>query len=151
MLFLVPGTALGATLTNGGLGQPARDSQKFSVAVCNTDTQTLTQSVPVVVTVGGQTVQTSSASPIAPGACAHTYVLYSALGMQPGQAYQVTVVIDPGHTVIGNTNNQATYMGVTIPTQVGVAGTPQIQQQTISQLASLLAALQNLINLLLRR
>lgn len=106
--------AAGVNLYNGGFGQIAGNTQKFGVAVCNGGTQTVTQSVPITVAVGGQTATAVSAPPIKPKACAYSYLTYSALNMQAGKTYSVTVTIDPGRTLISNSNNQTVY-GVTVP------------------------------------
>jgi hypothetical protein len=42
--------------------------------------------------------------------------------MQAGQTYSVSVTIDPTHSVISNTNNQATY-SVTVPATATAAAT----------------------------
>jgi hypothetical protein len=106
--------AASVTLTNGGLGQIAGNTQNFGVAVCNGGSATVSQSVPVAVTVGSQTGSILSASSIKAGACAYSYLAYSTFGMQAGNTYSVAVTIDPQHTVITNTNNQTTY-SVTVP------------------------------------
>jgi CARDB len=118
--------AAGITLTNGGLGQAASTPNQFGVAVCNTGATALSQSVPVSVTVNGQSQTISSASSIAVGACAYAYLPYSQFNMQPGTSYTAQVVIDPGATVISNTNNSASY-SITVP---GTPATADVSAQS---------------------
>jgi hypothetical protein len=106
--------AAGVVLTNGGLGQVAANPSQFGVAACDGGTKTVNQSVPISITVNGQSATISSAASIAPGACEYSYIPYSQLGMQAGQTYSVAVTIDPQKTLISNSNNQATY-SVTVP------------------------------------
>lgn len=122
--------ATGVDLYNGGFGQAADNTQGFGVAVCNGGTKTVAQSVPVSVAVGGQTATTLSASSIKPSGCEYSYLNYSDLAMQAGKTYSVTVTIDPGRTLISNTNNQATY-AVTVPgTPVAVAPSENAAHET---------------------
>lgn len=101
--------AAGVTLTNGGLGQVATNHQQFGVAVCNGGKASVAQSVPVSISANGVTVSVASVAPIAAGQCAYTYVTYSGLNMAAGGTYSVSATIDPNHTVITNSNNQASY------------------------------------------
>jgi imidazole glycerol phosphate synthase subunit HisF len=101
--------AAGVNLYNGGFGQVAGNAQNFGVAVCNGGTSAVTQSVPVSITVGSQTVSVSSAASIAAGKCEYTYLPYGQLGMQAAGTYSVTVTIDPNRSLISNINNQSTY------------------------------------------
>lgn len=101
--------AAGINLYNGGLGQVASNPSQFGVAICNGGKATVAQSVPVAVAVNGQTMTLSSPSSIAASACSYIYSNYSQFGMQAGKSYSVAVTIDPQHTAITNSNNQATY------------------------------------------
>lgn len=114
-------SAAGVSLTNGGLGQLAANTQQFGAAVCNTTTNAFTGSVPVSITVGSETIIVSTTPSISGGQCEYTYVNYSRFGMQGGQTYSVAVTIDPQHTVISNTNNEATYM-ITVPGVLAQSG-----------------------------
>lgn len=137
--------AAGVTLTNGGLGQVAGNTQSFGVAVCNGGASAVSQSVPVTVSSNGQTATVSSAAPIAAGVCTYSYVNYGALGMAAGQAYSVSVTIDPNKTVISNSNNQATY-SVTVPPATVAAANPgatTASTQPTSFLATIGAAFAN--------
>ena len=100
--------AAGTGLYNGGLGQVAGNTQSFGVAVCNGGAKALTQPVPVSIMVNGLAITTISASPIAAGSCAYSYVAYSSFQMSPGKAYQVAVAI-------GSSKQPATYL-ITVPT-----------------------------------
>lgn len=121
--------AAGYTLTNGGLGQIAGNTANFGVAVCNGGKTATTASVPMAVTANGVGITTNSASNIAAGACAYTYLPYSEFNMQAGKAYDVSVAIDPNHTAITNTNNQTSYT-VTVPSSTGNAGTADVNAQS---------------------
>ena len=121
--------AAGINLNNGGLGQIASDPSRFGVAVCNGGKSVVTQSVPVSVSVGGQTTSLSSPTPIQVGSCSYAYATYGQLGMQSGKSYSISVTIDPQHTTISNTNNQATYtvqvpgaIRTTAQTETGTSG-----------------------------
>lgn len=124
--------AAGITLTNGGLGQAASNPSQFGVAVCNTGATALAQSVPVSVTVNGQSETVSSAASIAVGSCAYSYLPYSEFNMQPGTSYTAQVTIDPNATVISNTNNSASY-SITVP---GIPGTADVSAQSGNFLAA---------------
>lgn len=106
--------ATGVILHNGGLGQTAGDTKNFGVAVCNGGTKAVTQSVLVSVSANEATADIASASSIAAHKCEYTTVAYAAFNMQAGQSYQVSVTIDPKHTIISNTDNQASY-NITVP------------------------------------
>lgn len=106
--------AAGINLYNGGFGQIAGDTQNFGVAVCNGGEKTVDQPALVSVAVAGQTAAVLSASPLPQGSCGYSYLNYSQLGMQAGGTYSVTATIDPGHTLISNSNNQAVYR-ITVP------------------------------------
>ncbi len=114
LLVLSAGSALAATitLTNGGLGQVASNPQQFGVAVCSS--QTLSQSVPVNITVVGKTATINSVPMIKSGACEYSYVDYAQFGMEAGKTYDVDVVIDPQHSISSNSNNETVY-SVTVP------------------------------------
>jgi hypothetical protein len=149
LMFLIASSAFAATftLTNGGLGQAAANTQQFGVAVCNKSTANLTQPVPVVVTTNGESATISSASTIQAGSCEYSYLPYSQLGMKSGVAYAVSVTIDPQDSVISNSDN-ATVYNVTVPGQVAVAvnNTPAQSNLTAdiaSQFANPLVSLWN--------
>jgi hypothetical protein len=128
--------AAGITLTNGGLGQVANNPLSFGVAVCNGGTATVTQSVPIDISVNGAATTVSSPSPLAAGACGYSYVDYSQLNMAGGQNYEVTVTIDPGHTVM-SANNQASY-SITVPQVTASAtGTTQVAVEHVGFLANI--------------
>lgn len=117
--------AASVTLTNGGLGQVASNPSQFGVAVCNGGTKAISQSVPVSVSVNGQTANISSTASIAAGSCQYSYVPYSELDMQAGKTYSVSATIDPQKTLITNSNNQATY-SVTVPGAQSAATQPEM-------------------------
>jgi len=106
--------AAGVTLTNGGLGQSAGNASQFGVAVCNGGKTSVTASVPVSVSANSVNATVDSASSIAAGACAYTYLPYNQFGMKAGSTYTVSVTIDPNHTMATNANNQTSY-SVTVP------------------------------------
>ena len=133
--------AAGTILSNGGLGQVAGNTQSFGVAVCNGGTATVAQSVPISVTSNGQSASVPSNAPIAPGVCTYSYVNYNALNMSAGGTYSVNVTIDPSHTVISNTNNQANY-SVTVPGGP-VAVAPETNAQPVGFIAVIGAAFAN--------
>jgi hypothetical protein len=114
--------AAGVSLHNGGLGQAAQNTQSFGVAVCNDGTQALNQTVPISVTANDKTVTVPSAASIKPGNCAYSYLTYAPFGMWAGTTYSVSVTIDPDHSVITGSNNQASY-SVTVP-KASVAAAP---------------------------
>ena len=132
----LPALSLAAsiTLTNGGLGQIAGNTAEFGIAVCNGGATALSASVPVSVTANGVNASVSSASSIAPGACAYTYLPYSQFNMQAGETYTVAVAIDPNHTAITNANNETSY-SVTVPSAAQAsqdmqAGTADVSAQS---------------------
>jgi|GEM_PF-2437709 hypothetical protein len=134
--------AAGVALTNGGLGQIANSPQQFGIAVCNGGAQALTNSVPVAVVVGDKNATIPSASSIAPKQCAYSYAPYSQFDMQPGQTYSVNVAIDPQHSVITNTDNQATY-SVTVPSQEAATNGAGLTADASDQLSNPFAAVWN--------
>lgn len=145
--FAMAGVAFAATgsiLTNGGVGQVAGNSQSFGVAVCNGGTTATSLAVPVLVSANGASVTASSEPSIQPDACAYTYVDYSQFGMTAGQTYSVVATIDPGHTVIKNSDNAATYT-VTMPSaqMAAAAGDNTVADQSTNFLATIGAAFVN--------
>ncbi len=73
LALLTPALSLaaGVVLSNGGFGQAAGNPQNFGVAVCNHGTETVTQSVPVSVTVGDRSTSIMSGAPIKAGTCSY--------------------------------------------------------------------------------
>lgn len=107
--------AAGMTLVNGGLGEVASQPSSFGVSICNQGATALTTPVPVLVTSNGESATVNSMAPIAPGACAYSYLAYGQLGMTAGNTYSVIVTIDPNDTVIANTTAQTASYSVTVP------------------------------------
>jgi hypothetical protein len=131
--ILIPAAtfAAGISLNNGGVGQVASNPSQFGISVCNNGSAAVTQSVPVSVSVNGQTATVQSAAPIAGGACAYAYLDYSQFGMQAGNTYSASVTIDPQKTAITNSDNQASY-SVAVPGAgaQGTAGTADVNAQS---------------------
>jgi hypothetical protein len=121
--------AAGIVLTNGGLGQVASNPSQFGVAVCNGGSATVNQSVPISISVNGQTTTISSAASIAPGACQYSYTSYAQFSMQSGKTYSANVTIDPQKTLITNNTNQASY-SVTVPGSTQPAPTADVNAQS---------------------
>ena len=85
-----------ASVTAGSIGQRANDASTFGIAVCNTGDAAQTASVPVAVTANGTTISAQSASPIAAGTCAYTYLSYASFAMVGGHAYPAQVSVNSG-------------------------------------------------------
>ena len=145
-LLMAPSASFAASIDiiNGGIGQVSSNPQQFGVAVCNEGDETLTSALPITVTVADQTVTTSSTAPIDAGQCLYTYLDYSQFNMQPSQTYSVDVVIDPQHTVVSNTNNEATY-SVIAPSQLAVAKNINLMADAVGILSAPFAAFWNFI------
>lgn len=109
-----------ADLYNGGFGQPVAKPDSFGVAVCNRGANALTGAVPVDLAVNGHTAQILSAASIASGKCEYSYLAYGDLGMQAGQGYSVSVVVNHG--------DQSTY-DVTVPGAEVMAAAKSTQNQ----------------------
>ncbi len=122
LALLTPALSLaaGVVLSNGGFGQAAGNPQNFGVAVCNHGTETVTQSVPVSVTVGDRSTSIMSGAPIKAGSCSYSYLPYAPLAMEAGHTYIVAVAVDPNHSIITNTDNQVSY-DVTVPNSPSAA------------------------------
>ncbi len=93
-----PASVATLNLTNGGLGQVAANPQQFGVAVCDNDSQPLTDVVPIHIVVGDQTAVIDSTSSIASGQCEYSYIPYTQFGMEGGKTYAVDVTVSDDHT-----------------------------------------------------
>ncbi len=158
-LLIAAAPAFAATailLQHAGVGQKARDSASFGVAICNNGTQSVPGATPFTATVNGATVSANVAGTLIAGACKYTYLPYGSFGMTAGNTYTVVVSIDPSHTIANATTDAPATYSVTVPGAGKVLGANTSMSSAertslLAQLASMVAVLQELLAKLIGR
>ncbi len=129
----------------GGVGQRATDGSTFGFSVCNNGASAVTAPVPVTVVANGETTNTQSASSIASGACAYTYLPYSSFGMIGGHSYSVQISLNGGAPVSYTVTMPGAVLGAST-VNLAVAG--PVDQNRINLMANEVVLMHQLISLL---